>query len=44
MFNLLVILLVALLLGGGLWNLFAFIRYIRSGEYETDKRLWEITQ
>ena len=44
MLTLLAILIAALVLGGGLWYGFTFIRYIRSGEYETDKRLREITQ
>ena len=33
-----------LLLAYGLWACIGAIRYIRSGEYETDKRLREITQ
>ena len=44
MLTILVLLVAAILLGGGLWSLFTFIRYICSGEYETDKRLWEITR
>jgi len=44
MLTLFALLIAAFLFGGGLWSLFTFIRYIRSGEYETDKRLWEITQ
>ena len=44
MFTFFVILIAALVIGGGLWQLFTFIHYIRSGEYETDKRLWEVTE
>ncbi len=44
MLTILAILVAVLVLGGGLWYLFTFIRYVRSGEYETDKRLWDITQ
>jgi len=44
MLTILAILIAAIVIGGGLWQLTAFIRYIRSGEYETDKRLSDITQ
>ena len=33
-----------LVFGGVLWHLFSFIRYVRSGEYAIDKRLWEISE
>lgn len=36
------ILLVAFVLGYGLWFGIGVIRYIRSGEYDIDKRLWEL--
>lgn len=36
------IILAAIILGYGLWFGFGVIRYIRSGEYATDKRLWEL--
>lgn len=36
------ILLAAILIGYGLWFGFGLIRHIRSGKYDTDKRLWEI--
>ena len=35
--------LAILLLGGGLWYLLAFVRYMRSGQYTVDKRFWEVT-
>lgn len=31
-------------LGYGLWFLAGLLRYVRSGEYETDQRLTEITE
>jgi len=36
------IILIAVVLGYGLWFGFGVIRYIRSGNYDTDKRLWEL--
>ena len=36
------IILVAAVLGYGLWFGFGVVRYIRSGDYDTDKRLWEL--
>ena len=41
--NLICILLAAILLVGGGAYLFAFVRYIFSGEYAVDKRLRDIT-
>lgn len=39
----LIIILIAILIGGwGLWFIAEFIRYLASGEYETDKRLRSI--
>jgi hypothetical protein len=40
----LVILLTALLLGYGAWFLFEFIRYMLSGQYDIDKRIWKVTK
>jgi hypothetical protein len=36
------IILVAVVLGYGFWFGLGVVRYIRSGEYDTDKRLWEL--
>ena len=36
------IILIAVVLGYGLWFGFGVIRYIRSGDYDIDKRLWEL--
>ncbi len=36
------IILTAIVLGYGLWFGFGVFHYIRSGEYDTDKRLWEL--
>jgi hypothetical protein len=40
--TLLTILLAVIVFGYGLWFGIGVVRYIRSGEYDTDKRLWEI--
>ena len=44
MLTLLAIVIAVLVFGGVLWHLFSFIRYVRSGEYEVDKRLWELSE
>ena len=44
MFNILVTVISVIVIAGALWHLFSFVRYVRSGEYETDKRLWEISE
>lgn len=36
------IILVAVVLGYGLWFGLGVVRYIRSGEYDTDRRLWQL--
>lgn len=36
------IILTVIVLGYGLWFGLGVFRYIRSGEYDTDKRLWEL--
>jgi hypothetical protein len=36
--------LAAILLGGGAWYLFAFVRYMRSGQYDVDKRFRELSR
>ena len=38
------VILAVLIFGGSIRYLFAFIRYMRSGQYEVDKRFWEITR
>ena len=40
--TLITILLAAIILGYGSWYLYAFIRYITSGEYDIDKRFREM--
>ena len=35
--------LAAVIFGGGLCYLLAFVRYMRSGQYTVDKRFWEVT-
>ncbi len=40
--TILTILLAVIVLGSALWFGVGVLRYIRSGEYDTDKRLWEI--
>ncbi len=42
--NLITLLIAVLILGGGGKYLFEFIRYLRSGQYEVDKRFWDVTQ
>ncbi|MEI7846277.1 MAG: hypothetical protein WCK35_10780 [Chloroflexota bacterium] len=42
--NLLCILLVLILLGAGGAYLFAFVRYIKSGQYAVDKRFMDVTR
>ena len=32
------------ILGGGIWFVIEFVRYIATGEYETDKRLQDISR
>ena len=32
------------ILGWGIWFVFEFMRYIATGEYETDKRLQDISR
>ncbi len=44
MLTLLAIVIAALVLAGALWHLFSFIRYVRSSEYEIDKRLWKLSE
>lgn len=44
MLTILAIVIAVILLGGALWHLFSFIRHVRSGEYEIDKRLWELSE
>lgn len=44
MLTILAIVIAVLVLGGALWHLFSFIRYVRSGEYAIDKRLWELSE
>jgi hypothetical protein len=39
----LILLLAALMLGYAGWFLFEFIRYLRSGQYEIDRRIREVT-
>lgn len=38
------ILIAMLILGWAVWFVIEFIRYVRSGEYEMDKRLRDISQ
>ena len=42
--TLLSILLAAIVFGCGGWFLFEFIRYVASGEYDVDKRFWDVTR
>ena len=47
MFDVLIILAILIafpFLGWLIWFVIEFIRYIASGEYEVDKRLWKITR
>jgi hypothetical protein len=41
--TLIAILIALVILGWGLWFIIEFIRYITTGEYETDKRLRDIS-
>lgn len=44
MLTILAIVIAVIVLAGVLWHLFSFIRYVRSGEYAIDKRLWELSE
>lgn len=42
--DILAAILAILFLGGGGWYLFALLHYLRSGQYEVDKRFQELTR
>ncbi len=42
--DLLTAILAALIFGGGVWYLIEFIRYMRSGQYDIDKRFRELSR
>ena len=42
--DILTMILAAILLGGGGWYLFELIRYMRSGQYDVDKRFRELSR
>jgi hypothetical protein len=42
--TILILLLAALVLGYAGWFLFEFIRYLRSGQYDIDQRIRDVTR
>jgi hypothetical protein len=42
--TLLTSLLAVIIFGSGGWFLFNLVRYIASGEYDVDKRFWDVTR
>lgn len=44
LFTILTLLLAGLVLGYAGWFLFEFIRYLRSGQYEIDQRIRDVTR
>jgi hypothetical protein len=43
-YNIFAVLIALLILGWAIWFLIGLIRYIRSGDYDVDKRLQNISQ
>jgi len=43
-FNIFAVLIALLVLGWAIWFIIGFVRYIRSGDYDVDKRLENISR